>query len=191
MIGTMIAPWISRIVVGTLVPPGRATTRGIASVTQKLQVMNTNGTVTSSRDRALYISPSNAGRVSRTHDDLDLAVWAEDHHRIARLLVADGWTHAPDDGEDGYTGYERGGVRLELAFLERGEGGDIYTPLEDGRGSWPDDAFGDDVAELEGVRARVIGVGALRADKSEAHEDPRVAAKDRADLAALDAARQK
>ena len=132
-----------------------------------------------------------AGRVSRTHDDLDLAVWAEDHDRIARLLVADGWTHAPDDGEDGYTGYERGGVRLELAFLDRGEDGEIYTPLEDGRGSWPDDAFGDDVAELEGVRARVIGVGALRADKSEAHEDPRVAAKDRADLAALDAACQK
>jgi hypothetical protein len=81
-------------------------------------------------------------------------------------------------------------VRLELAFLERGADGAVYTPLEDGRGAWPEDAFGDDVAELGGVRARVIGLGALRADKSEAHDDPRVAAKNRADLATLEAARQ-
>ena len=81
-------------------------------------------------------------------------------------------------------------MRLELAFLERDEDGEIYTPLQDGRGSWPDDAFGDNVAELGGVRARVIGLGALRADKSEPHNDPRVAVKDRADLATLDAARQ-
>jgi hypothetical protein len=130
-----------------------------------------------------------AGRPSRAHDDLDLAVWAADHTRIAGLLTSEGWAHAPEPGEDGYTGYERGGVRLELAFLERGDG-EVYTPLEHGRGSWPDDAFGEDVAELEGVRARVISLGALRADKSEAHGDPRVAAKDRADLTTLDAARQ-
>jgi hypothetical protein len=36
----------------------------------------------------------------------------------------------------------------------------------------------------------VIGLDALRADKSEAHDDPRAAAKDRADLATLEAARQ-
>ena len=131
-----------------------------------------------------------ARRPSRAHDDLDLAVWAAEHNRIAGLLTSEGWAHAPEPGEDGYTGYERGGVRLELAFLERDEDGEIYTPLQDGRGSWPDDAFGDNVAELGGVRARVIGLGALRADKSEPHDDLRVAAKDRADLATLDAARQ-
>jgi hypothetical protein len=46
------------------------------------------------------------------------------------------------------------------------------------------------VAELGGVRARVIRLDALKANKSEAHDDPRVAAKDRADLATLEAARQ-
>jgi hypothetical protein len=35
------------------------------------------------------------------------------------------------------------------------------------------------------VRARVIGLRALRADKAERREDPVVAAKDRADLASL------
>jgi hypothetical protein len=131
-----------------------------------------------------------AGRVSRPHDDLDLAVWLEDHDRIAALLVAQGWSHAPEDGEDGYTGYKRAGVRLELAFLARDAEGAVYTPLRHGSGTWPEGAFGEEIAELRGLRVRVISRRALEADKSEAHDDPRVAAKDLADLATLDASRQ-
>lgn len=126
-----------------------------------------------------------AGVVSRAHGDLDLAVWQKDHERIAELLAADGWKHAPEVAEDGYTGYERSGVRIELAFLARDETGRVYTPLRQGRGTWPDEAFEDDVAELLGVRTRLISLGALVADKSEVHNDPIVAAKDRADLATL------
>ena len=76
-------------------------------------------------------------------------------------------------------------VRLELAFLARGENGHVYTPLREGRAAWPDKAFENDVAELHGVRARIVGFRALKADQSEAHDDPLVAAKDRADLATL------
>jgi hypothetical protein len=126
-----------------------------------------------------------AGKVSRPHDDLDLAVWVKDHEQVVGLLTRTGWKHAPEEGEDGYTGYQRDEVRLELAFLARDTNGVIYTPLREGRGTWPEGSFGDDVAELSGVRARLISLDALKADKSEAHEDRRVAAKDRADLATL------
>jgi hypothetical protein len=126
-----------------------------------------------------------AGLVTRAHHDLDLAVWLKDHARIAALLKADGWEHAPEVGEDGYTTYERGSVRLELAFLARDEDGTVSTPLREGRAAWPAGAFGGDVAELRGVRARVISLRALIADKSEARDDPAVAAKDRADIAIL------
>jgi uncharacterized protein len=125
------------------------------------------------------------GSVTRAHDDLDLAVWLEDLDLIAALLQAEGWTHAPEEEEDGYTGYERGGVRIELTFLERGKDGDVYTPLKEGRGEWPAGAFEDEVAELLGVRARVISLRALKDDKAAVRDDPRVAARDRADLAAL------
>jgi hypothetical protein len=108
-----------------------------------------------------------AGSVTRAHVDVDVAVWAHDLDRIRQLLEADGWRHAPEEGEDGHTGYERSGVRLELAFLARAEDGQVYTPLRDGRGAWPGGAFENDVAELRGVRARVVGLRALRADKSE------------------------
>ncbi|MGH3082707.1 MAG: nucleotidyltransferase domain-containing protein [Gaiellaceae bacterium] len=126
-----------------------------------------------------------AGSVTRAHDDLDIAVWLNDHGRIAALLAADGWGHAPEEHEDGYTGYERGPVRLELAFLDRSEDGKVYTPTRDGRAAWPDETFENDVAELLGVRARVVTLRALTADKAESRDDPIVAAKDRADLATL------
>jgi hypothetical protein len=126
-----------------------------------------------------------AGSITRPHADLDLGIWLKDHDRIAALLAADGWNHAPEKGEDGYTGYERAGVRLELAFLARDENGQVYTPLRDGRAAWPDYAFEDDVAELHGVRARLISLRALKTEKSAIRDDQVVASKDRADLATL------
>jgi hypothetical protein len=125
------------------------------------------------------------GRVTRAHGDLDIAVWYDDRTRLAALLKRQGWTHSPRADEDGYTGYERGAVGLEVAFLARDEQGRVYTPLREGRGEWPNETFGDDVVELMGVRARVIGLGALVADKSVVREDPATAAKDRVDLLSL------
>jgi Uncharacterised nucleotidyltransferase len=126
-----------------------------------------------------------AGAITRAHADLDVAVWLKDYDRIAALLRADGWEHAPEPNEDGYTGYVRDAVRLELAFLARAEGGEVFTPLREGRGVWPDQAFENDVAELLRVRARVISLRALKADKAESRNDPTVAAKDRFDSGTL------
>ncbi|HET9324804.1 MAG TPA: nucleotidyltransferase family protein [Gaiellaceae bacterium] len=123
-----------------------------------------------------------AASVTRAHADLDLGVWLDDHHRIAELLAAEGWSHAPEEAEDGYTGYKRAAVRLELAFLARDQDGHVYTPLREGRGNWPEGAFANDVGELEGVRARLISLRALKADKSERQGD---AAKDGVDMLTL------
>jgi uncharacterized protein YndB with AHSA1/START domain len=112
------------------------------------------------------------GSQTRPHEDLDVAVWQRDQDALARVLAADGWRHAPEAGGEGYTVHEREGVRLEVAFRDAG-------------GAWPAGAFGNDVGELQGVRARVVTRAALLADKAEDHGDPRAAAKDRADLAAL------
>jgi hypothetical protein len=125
------------------------------------------------------------GEPTREHADLDIAVWKRDRNRIAALLTAESWTHAPDPHEDGYTAYVREAVRLEVAFLARARSGEVFTPLEDGRGTWPDGAFGEDLAELLGTRARIISLSALKADKSETRDDPRVAEKDSLDSVIL------
>jgi Aminoglycoside-2''-adenylyltransferase len=128
-----------------------------------------------------------AGTVTRPHDDMDLAIWLHDGPRVARLLHQDGWTHEPEGAEDGSTAFTRRGVRIELAFLQRDAAdADPYTPLADGRrAAWAMGAFGHDVLTLAGVRARVIGLAALREEKAGARDDPAVAAKDRLDRATL------
>jgi hypothetical protein len=126
-----------------------------------------------------------AGSVTRPHDDLDVAVWLEDLPRIAALLEADGWRHAPHEDEEGGTGYERSGIRLELTYLVRDGDGSIFTPLHQGRGQWPDGALGNDVGELRGVRSRLISLAGLKLGKSSPRDDPAEAAKDRADFSRL------
>ncbi len=126
-----------------------------------------------------------AGRVTRAHDDVDVAVWQADLDRIRVLLEAQGWVHAPDLGEDGYIGYERRGIRLELAFLVCDDAGTLYTPLAQGRGDWPSGSFGDAQAQVEGVSARVVGLASLIEDKAGPRDDAAVRAKDRADVAVL------
>lgn len=125
------------------------------------------------------------GSVSRAHDDVDIAVWLDDVQRIAELLEGEGWRHAPEPDEDGGTGYDRDGVRLELTFLVRDGDGRVCTPFAHGLGAWPDGTFVSDVLELEGVRARVISRTSLTHGKSSSREDPADTAKDRADFERL------
>jgi hypothetical protein len=126
-----------------------------------------------------------AGSVTRSHDDIDIAVWLDDHDRISRLLGAEGWTHAPEPDEDGGTGYERDSVRLELTFLVPGDGGEVYIPLRAGRVLWSDVPMSTDLLELFGAPARVLGLAELKRGKSRSRDDPVEAEKDRADFATL------
>ena len=125
------------------------------------------------------------GSITRPHDDIDVAVWLDDHDRIARLLGAEGWKHAPDADEDGGTGYERDAVRLELTFLVRANDGRVFIPLQDFEARWPDDALAGDDRELRGVRARVVGLASLLRGKGSARDDAHEKAKDNADFAVL------
>ena len=131
-----------------------------------------------------------AGVVTREHGDIDIAIWSDDRERVAALLLDRAWVHRPEAGEDGYTCYERHGIRLEVAFLARDERGLVYTPLRDGRGDWPAGSFGDEIAQLRGVRAHVVGRESLISDKSVIRSDAVTAAKDRADVANLTASRR-
>ena len=126
-----------------------------------------------------------AGAITRTHDDVDLAVRLADLGPITQLLEAAGWAHAPDPEEDGGTGYERGGIRLELTYLLEKEDGQVVTPLRGREAAWPEGAFGDAVGELHGARSRLLSLDALAQGKARLRDDPTDAAKDRADTETL------
>jgi hypothetical protein len=128
------------------------------------------------------------GTITRPHGDIDVAIWLDDLERVATLLHTHGWIHAPDDAEAGSTAFNRGVVRLELAFLQRDDADDEpYTPIGDGRrAAWAAGAFGRDVRTLAGVRARVIALPALREEKTGSRDDPATEAKDDQDRATLE-----
>lgn len=125
------------------------------------------------------------GAVTREHADIDLAVWAREAEELGSLLQEEGWRHEPEPGEDGGTGYTRGGVRVELTYLARDDAGRILIPLREQNVLWSEEPLGREVRELEGVRARVITLHLLRTGKSSPRDDPGDAAKDRADFHAL------
>jgi len=126
------------------------------------------------------------GSVTRLHDDIDLAVWLVDVSQIAELLLTNGWRHVPFDDEDGGTGFERGGVRLELTFLVRDADGLTFIPLRSGPVVWPGkDGLADEVAELHGVQVRLLDFVSLHQGKSTPRDEPDDAAKDRADFIQL------
>lgn len=126
-----------------------------------------------------------AGRVTREHDDVDFAVWLHDVEAIASLLETHAWRHKPYPDEDGGTGYERDGVRVELTYLVSDDTGRVFIPLRERNALWSERPPENEVLELHGVRARVIPLGLLRAGKSSPREDEDDAAKDRADFEAL------
>lgn len=125
------------------------------------------------------------GRVTRPHDDVDIAVWRSDFDHITGVLAEDGWIPVPSDEDNGGTGFQRGAVRLELTFLVRREDGLICILLNEGPAPWDQGGFGDEVRELKGVRARIMGLQQLKMGKLHAREDEEDAVKDQADYKTL------
>lgn len=83
-----------------------------------------------------------------------------------------GWQHSPDADEDGGTGYERDGVRVELTYFVSGESGEVFIALRDQNALWSEHSLANEVLELHGARTRVIPVGLLRRGKSRPRDDP-------------------
>jgi hypothetical protein len=125
-----------------------------------------------------------AGRVTRAHSDVDIAVWRRDLTVVRSLLAGAGWGVLTDRPGDGYVTFERKRVRLDIAFLERDSTGAIYTPTDDGRGEWPEGSFGTAIVSLLGVDAHIVDAKSLIADKAESHGAD-ADAKDEADLRVL------
>jgi Aminoglycoside-2''-adenylyltransferase len=127
------------------------------------------------------------GTVTREHADFDVAIWLSDRRTLETFLRGAGWRQS--GAGEGYVEWDRGALHAEIAFLVRDEDGVVFTPVADGRADWPPDAFETDVGVIGDVRARVIALDALRAEKSAGYGGPETHAKDQADIAALGAAR--
>ncbi|KRF45495.1 hypothetical protein ASH01_06615 [Terrabacter sp. Soil811] len=125
------------------------------------------------------------GRVTRPHDDVDLAVRRDDGSALHAALVGNGWLHTPFEDEVVGTRYVRAGVLLELTFVVD-EGGRVVIPFEPEAAVWSEQPFGDARQTLDGVTARVPALEIMVRDKRRPRvDDEHDEAKDRADYEAL------
>jgi Aminoglycoside-2''-adenylyltransferase len=126
-----------------------------------------------------------AGRITRDHDDIDIAIIETDVDVVHRLLVADRWTITDGAQHERYFTYNRNGLDVDLALVapeQRGHGRPTGTPEP---GDWPHGSFASDVRDLMGTRARVVSSSSLVVDKSQPRDDPATRAKDASDVAVL------
>ena len=127
------------------------------------------------------------GRPTRTHHDVDVAVWQRDRASIHRALTDGGWGHTPFADEVEGTRYRSDGVLLELTFLAPGSAGEVMIAMLPQPVVWSTRSFGEDRRTLAGVTCRVLPLERLVADKSRPRTEPDDAAKDIADHTALTA----
>ena len=125
------------------------------------------------------------GKVTRAHDDVDLAVWRNDYEVIRRVLALAGWRYAPVDNEAIGASFRSGAVLAELTFVVSDDSRMMFIPFPDQPVLWSAVPFGSDRRELRGVSCRTIPLAVLKAGKSVPRADPADAAKDRADFEAL------
>ena len=124
------------------------------------------------------------GRVTRPHDDIDVAAWRRDYDRIKAALEEAGWEHTPTPADLVGTRYRWRSAEVEFTFLDSDPQGKVVIPLAEPV-VWSAEPLGDDRRELLGVACRVIPLELLRSGKSYPREGAAEGAKDRADLEAL------
>jgi aminoglycoside-2''-adenylyltransferase len=125
------------------------------------------------------------GRVTREHDDIDVAAWRTDYEAIGNALQAAGWRHTPVADEVVGTRYQWGTAEVEFTFMTADPDGQVVIPLPDNPVVWSADPLGNERRQLGGVNSRTIPLALLKAGKSSTREGSAEAAKDRSDAQAL------
>ena len=127
------------------------------------------------------------GRVTRVHDDIDVAAWRDDYEAIGTVLQAVGWRHTPVPDEVVGTRYQWGTAQVEFTFMTTDTDGRVVIPLPDHPIVWSAEPLGHQRRELRDVNSRTIPLALLRAGKASAREGSAETAKDRSDAQALSA----
>ncbi len=130
------------------------------------------------------------GRVTREHDDIDAAAWRPDYDAIKQALADVGWRHTAVENEVVGTRYTCGSVEVEFTFVETRDDGAVVIPIPEHEIVWTTQPFGEERRTLHGVVARTIPLDLLLTGKQMTRDKPDEAAKDRADVQALAAARR-
>jgi Aminoglycoside-2''-adenylyltransferase len=68
-------------------------------------------------------------RITRNHDDIDVAAWRCDYDRTRTELLRAGWRHTPVENEVVGTRYRWRSVEVEFTFVEARDDGSVAIPF--------------------------------------------------------------
>ena len=125
------------------------------------------------------------GRVTRSHDDIDVLVRRADEARVDAALTASGWVHTPHDDDLLGTTYAGDGDDLQLTFVETDDAGRVVVPVPGEPIVLSDGPLAHAHRPLGHLSVRVLTLEKLLEGKVVARPDDAGGDKDRADLAAL------
>lgn len=125
------------------------------------------------------------GRITRVHDDIDVAAWRHDYEAIQTALQTAGWRHTPVPDQVVGTRYQWGTAQVEFTFMTTDSHGRAVIPLPNHPIVWSVEPLGHERRELRNITSRVVPLALLRAGKSLPREGSADGAKDRSDAQAL------
>ena len=125
------------------------------------------------------------GRLTRSHDDIDVLVWRRDESRIDEALTSAGWEHRPSPEDLVGTNYARDGYELQLTFAVTDVEGSMVVPVPDHPILLSTGPLAHARRGLGDASVRVLTLAMMLAIKSHPRPDEIGGKKDRADLAAL------
>jgi len=125
------------------------------------------------------------GRLTRTHDDIDVLVRRADEARVHDALSAAGWIHTPHDDDLLGTTYAGDGDDLQLTFVETDDAGRVLVPVPGEPLVLSDGPLAHARRSLGHLQVRVVTLERLLEGKAVPRPDDVGGDKDRADLTAL------
>ena len=125
------------------------------------------------------------GRLTRTHDDIDVLVRRADEARVHDALSAAGWIHTPHDDDLLGTTYAGDGDDLQLTFVETDDDGRVLVPVPGEPLVLSDGPLAHARRSLGHLQVRVVTLERLLEGKAVPRPDDAGGDKDRADLAVL------
>jgi len=125
------------------------------------------------------------GRLTRSHEDIDVLVQRSDEARVAAALAAAGWVHTPHDDDVVGTNYAGDGYELQLTFVVADLDGRVVVPVPGRPMVVSTGPLAHAIRPLGHLRVRVLTLEKMLEGKAVPRPDDAGGDKDRADLAAL------
>jgi len=104
---------------------------------------------------------AHAGRITRTHEDIEVFVWERDGDAVRHVLTGAGFFAPPGLHADEGQPFLKDGQEIGIWYLVRSDDGRVHTPGRWSDWPWAKDSFDGPRLDLAGVLVPVMSLEGL------------------------------